>query len=81
MKSFFLCIVLFNLSILDSDPQEMHKVYDRWPELARKSYESDADNIDLKGIDHIVFSGMRGSGAVGDVFSSILSKSDVHVST
>jgi len=57
----------------------MYKVYDRWPEIARESYESNLEPIDFKDIDHIVFSGMGGSGALGDIFSSILSKTDIHV--
>ena len=58
----------------------MYKIYDMWPEIARESFESDQGQIDFKGIDHIVFAGMGGSGAIGDLFSSILSKSDIHVS-
>jgi len=57
----------------------MYKVYDRWPQIARESYESNLEPIDFKDIDHIVFSGMGGSGALGDIFSSILSKTDIHV--
>ena len=57
----------------------MHKVYDDWPQIARKTYESDLETIDFKDINHIVFSGMGGSGAIGDLFSSILSKTPVHV--
>jgi len=57
----------------------MYKVYDRWPQIARESYESNLDPIDFKDVDHIVFSGMGGSGALGDFFSSILSKTDIHV--
>ena len=34
----------------------------------------------MKEIDHIVFAGMGGSGSLGDVMSSILSKEDMHVS-
>ena len=30
-------------------------------------------------IDHIVFAGMGGSGAIGDIFLSILSKTNIHV--
>ena len=59
----------------------MHKVYDRWPEIAKESYESDLEPIDFTNIDHIIFSGMGGSGTIGDVFSAILSKTDVHVNT
>ena len=58
----------------------MHKVYNRWPEIARESYDSNPDGIDFKDIDHIVFAGMGGSGAIGDVFYSILSKTNLHVS-
>ena len=31
----------------------------------------------LKDIDHIVFAGMGGSGAIGDIFSAILSKTKI----
>ena len=57
----------------------MYKVYDRWPQIARESYESDLEPVDFENIDHIIFSGMGGSGAIGDIFSSILSKTDIHV--
>ncbi len=57
----------------------MHKIYDRWPAIAKESFESKHDSIDFKNIDHIVFAGMGGSGALGDIFSSILSKTRVHV--
>ena len=62
------------------DPSGMHKIYDRWPEIARGAYESDLEPVDFHDIDHIVFSGMGGSGAIGDLFESILSKSNIHVS-
>lgn len=61
------------------DPSGMHKIYDRWPEIASKSYETHKDEIDLSNIDHIIFAGMGGSGAIGDIFSSILSKTNIHV--
>jgi len=57
----------------------MYKVYDRWPQIAKESYESNLEPIDFIDIDHVVFSGMGGSGALGDIFSSILSKTDIHV--
>ena len=63
------------------DPSGMHKIYDRWPELARKSYETDHVTIDFKNIDNIIFSGMGGSGAIGDVLESIFSQTKIHVST
>ena len=40
----------------------MHKVYDRWPELARTAFESDVESFDIEWTDHIVFVGMGGSG-------------------
>ncbi len=58
----------------------MYKVYDKWPEIARESFESKQESVDFQDIDHIVFAGMGGSGSIGDLFSSILSKSDIHVS-
>jgi len=57
----------------------MYEVYDSWPQLAREAYENDFSIPTFKEIDHIVFAGMGGSGALGDVFSSILSNSNVHV--
>jgi glucose/mannose-6-phosphate isomerase len=62
------------------DSKKMYKVYDKWPEMARKSFESNQESINFENIDHIVFVGMGGSGLIGDVFSAILSKSDIHVS-
>ena len=62
------------------DPHKMHKVYDMWPQIAREAYESELEEISYDGIDHIVFAGMGGSGSIGDLFSSILSKSKIHVS-
>ena len=73
--------MILNLSTLNKyDPSGMYKIYDMWPEMARKSYESNIDAADFHGIDHIVFAGMGGSGAIGDIFSSMLSKTNVHVS-
>ena len=57
----------------------MYKVYDRWPEIAREAFESNQKSADFEGIEHIVFAGMGGSGAIGDIFSSILSKTKIHV--
>jgi len=61
------------------DPNGMHKIYDKWPRIARDAYESDLKPVDFTGIDHIVFAGMGGSGAIGDLFLSILSKTSIHV--
>ena len=62
------------------DPEKIHKVYDQWPEIAKKTYETNFENISFDGINHIVFVGMGGSGAIGDLFSSILYKTKIHVS-
>ena len=58
----------------------MYKIYDNWPKIAEESFESKLDIVDFKDIDHIVFAGMGGSGTLGDIFSSILSKTNIHVS-
>jgi glucose/mannose-6-phosphate isomerase len=58
----------------------MHKVYDKWNEISRESYNSDYEIADFPDIDNIVFAGMGGSGAIGDFFASILSKTDIHLS-
>ena len=58
----------------------MYQTYDRWPEIAEQSYENNFSKIDIKNVDHIVFAGMGGSGTIGDIFSSILSTTNTHVS-
>ena len=60
------------------DSEGMHYAYDTWSDLARDAYNSELQPIDFKNIDHVVFSGMGGSGAIGDLFSSMLSKTDIH---
>lgn len=72
--------MMLDLSTLKKiDSQKMYKIYDEWPKLARNAYESDLSQVDFRDIDHIVFSGMGGSGAIGDLFSAILSKTNIHV--
>ena len=71
---------LFDKNILDKyDSQGMYKIYDKWPEIAKNSYEIDHKPLDLKELKHIVFVGMGGSGVIGDIFQSILSKTKIHV--
>jgi len=71
---------LLDISILQKfDVQEMYKVYDNWPQIAREQYEVDLNGIDFGEISHVVFAGMGGSGAIGDIFSAILSKTNIHV--
>jgi glucose/mannose-6-phosphate isomerase len=62
------------------DKSGMYKIYDKWPEIAKSSYEFEWEPVKFQDIDHIVFAGMGGSGSVGDIFSSILSKTKLHVS-
>lgn len=81
MARFFVCVQLLDKETLEKyDPSGMHKVYDMWPQIAREAYESDLEPVNFENIDHVVFAGMGGSGAIGDLFASILSKNDIHVS-
>ena len=69
-----------NLSDLEKyDLQKMCGIYDDWPSIAKSYYEKNLKKVNFAGIDHIVFAGMGGSGALGDIFSAILSKTDIHV--
>ena len=61
------------------DSQKMYQVYDRWPEIAKNAFNDDVNPVSYEGIDHIVFSGMGGSGALSDIFAAILSKTNTHV--
>ena len=70
-----------NLEELEKiDSKKMYQTYDKWPEIAKDGFDNDFEKFNAKGIDHIVFSGMGGSGSIGDVISAILSKEDIHVS-
>ena len=62
------------------DSKKIFRVYDKWPDIAKESYEQEFLKPEFKDIDHIVFAGMGGSGTIGDVFSSVLSKNDIHTS-
>ena len=71
---------MLDLSTLEKyDSQQMYKVYDLWPEIAQKSFEAEHESVNFDNIKHIVIVGMGGSGAIGDMFASILSKSKIHV--
>ena len=62
------------------DSSKMHQAYEKWPEIAQENYFSrDLQKTQFKNIDHIIFAGVGGSGTIGDVISSILSKNDIHV--
>ena len=62
------------------DKTGMYKIYDKWPAIAKNSYEYGWEPLKYENIDHVVFAGMGGSGSIGDIFSSILSKTKLHVS-
>ncbi len=62
------------------DKTKMCDIYNIWPEIAEKTFASELEPIKLDIIDHIVFSGMGGSGTLGDIFSAILSRTAIHVS-
>ena len=61
------------------DAQEMYKIYDEWPKISEDSYFSNMPEINLKKCSNIIFGGMGGSGTIGDIFFSILSKTNMHV--
>ena len=66
-------------SLKKIDSKEMHKTYDLWPKIARESFEIKQELYNFDKIEHIIFVGMGGSGTIGDIFASILSKSKIHV--
>jgi len=66
--------------INEIDISGMYKVYDNWPKIAQESFNSNLEQIEYKNLENIVFAGMGGSGTIGDIFSSILSRTDIHVS-
>jgi glucose/mannose-6-phosphate isomerase len=72
--------LLFDIKTLQKyDKESMYKIYDDWPKLAEKSYEFENQVTEFKQIKQIVFAGMGGSGTVGDIFSSILSCTNIQV--
>ncbi|NDF25757.1 MAG: SIS domain-containing protein, partial [Thaumarchaeota archaeon] len=72
---------MLDISTLNKiDKQGMHKIYDNWPQMALDAYNIKPKSRNYKNVDHIVFAGMGGSGAIGDLFSAILSKTRIHVS-
>ena len=62
------------------DASGMYKIYEQWPEITEEAYSSNLKQVGFEGINHVVFVGMGGSGAIGDTFVSILSKAKIHVS-
>jgi len=62
------------------DVKKMYQVYDKWPQIAKEAFASKLEPVNHSKIDNIIFAGMGGSGTLGDIFSSILSKTNIHVS-
>jgi glucose/mannose-6-phosphate isomerase len=60
------------------DSQEMYKAYERWPDFANEFFNSDIKLINFKNPSHLILVGMGGSGAICDIFSAILSKTNIH---
>ncbi len=71
--------MLTNSDIQKFDSVNMHKIYDEWPKIAKIAVNSKLEKINLTNINHIVFCGMGGSGTIGDILASILSKTNIHV--
>ena len=72
---------MVDISALEKfDSQGMYKIYDIWPQIALDSFKTHQADINFDGIDHIVFAGMGGSGTLGDIIASILSKTSIHTS-
>ena len=65
--------------INDIDKSQMYKVYEKWSYIARDSWKEKSNITDLKKIDHIVFAGMGGSGAISDIMKAIFSKENIHI--
>ena len=61
------------------DSEKMYEAYEKWPEIAQENYKKDLSKLQFRNIEHIVFAGVGGSGTIGDVMSSILSKTNIHV--
>lgn len=68
------------VDLVKYDPKHICDVYNAWPKIAKQAHILQTEKIDYKNINHLVFAGMGGSGSIGDMFSSILSKTEIPVS-
>ena len=68
-----------NTFVKTIDTQGMAEAYSHWSIMAKKAYETPIKELQDIKTDHIIFTGMGGSGALGDIFESILSNTDIHV--
>ena len=72
---------MFNIKTLDKyDKSGIRKIYDTWPDIAKEFYMKNYDRAEFGKIDQIIFTGMGGSGAIGDTLSAIVSKTNLHFS-
>jgi len=72
---------LLNFSALNKyDKNGIRKIYDSWPDIAKEFYMKNYDKAEFGRINQIIFTGMGGSGAIGDTLSAIVSKTDLHLS-
>lgn len=71
---------MINPETLDKyDSEKMYKVYEDWPIIALNAFLSERKIRNIEKTNHIIFAGMGGSGAIGDLFEALLSKSPIHV--
>jgi len=61
------------------DSERMYSIYDDWPKIAKIAYQNDLQSLNFGKMGHVVVMGMGGSGALGDFFAAILSKTNLHV--
>ena len=66
--------------LIKYDRLQMCDTYNQWPKIAKDAYNLKIEQINFKDINHLVFAGMGGSGTIGDMFTSILSKTEIPVS-
>lgn len=66
--------------LLKYDRSQICDIYNQWPKIAKDAHNLKIEQIDVKNINHLVFAGMGGSGTIGDMFASILSKTEITVS-
>lgn len=72
--------MLDSRTIKKYDSFGIHKIYDMWPDVAKEFHLKNYDKSEFGEIDQIIFTGMGGSGAIGDTLSAIVSTTDLHFS-
>lgn len=54
------------------DKSGLYKIYESWPELCKKAYETEVNVPDASNIEKIIYAGMGGSATPGDIFQDWL---------